>query len=300
MKRIGLIFIFSLMFCTSGARADYNAISALTNELTHHIVTVMREMRENGARVEVYCEDCSHKMLTRHTYQRAFDIDHELSLFLKMHGINAEDVSLLQYKMYNQDDLEAVLRLIDNKLEMVLTANEIDVVHNDSYEDRKLPRDHYAVLDRIENFLLSIGTPSIQPKTVFRRAKTIRKIIKSLCIGEVCPATQPSPIDLVTPKMPIHVYREVNRLAVLLKRYTDGNGIQIEGGVSVPAISREIVTPRIVNKVSGVLLADLIEIRHQIGGFGDLELPQETGELTPTHVWREFNHARRYLEELLY
>ncbi|WP_135079591.1 hypothetical protein [Terasakiella sp. SH-1] len=279
---------------------DDSDLSYLTNELTHHIVTVIRAMRTKGVVVDGYCTECSHKMQIRHTFHRAIDVDRHLSAFLKMHGEEVEERQILHFKKYNEDDIVVLLQGIDAKLELILAANDLMVDHSTIPENKRGPRDHYAVMERIENFMLSIGSPSVLPKNVLRRVMAISQVVRSLCASEVCPSVEKSPVDLLTPKMPIHVYREANKLITGLRRYVLANGIEIEGGVTAPLLSKEFITPRIVNKTCGILLADLIEVRHQIGGGGTFRLPGGENHATPTHVWRELNFARRYLEELIY
>lgn len=300
MRSFSLVIFFCLALPATHAKADKGNISKLTNELTHHIVTVLTDMRAKIVRNEGYCHQCSHGMLTRHLFQRAFDIDHHLTAFLNMYGHKTEHANIFQFKLYTDQDIIKLLNNIDEKLELVLKANDITVDHSKIKKQNGKIRDNYAVLDRIENFILSIGSPSIQPRTVLKRARAINKIVKSLCRSEICPETQVSPDHLITPKMPIHVYREVNKLTTALHTFVERNKFNIHGGITSPPVSREIITPRIVNRTSGILLADLIEIRHIIGDKGDLEIPDVKIDATPTHVWKELNFARRYLEEMNY
>ncbi|WP_126464965.1 hypothetical protein [Candidatus Terasakiella magnetica] len=237
-------------------------------------------------------------MKPRHVFQRAMDIDHHLTTFLEMHGFQAEYTQEIAIKDYQLEDIVELLYNIENKIEAVTTAVGLQINHSGLKFNPAIRRNLFNLLDRIEIFLLNMGSPSVKPYVVYQKAVMIRQFVEGLCRDNLCDQVEETKIEMLAPKLPLEAYREANKFIVSLKKYMDKNQLKIEGGVTAPKIVPEMITPRIVNRTCSVILADLIALHHHLNGDSVITRPVTDKNISPKHVWHQLNYARRVLEAL--
>jgi hypothetical protein len=286
-------------------RASEDTFSLYSEELTRHLVSAMRKMRAESTQSIRICDDCSKTILPRHIFQRAMDIEHHLNAFINMMGQPAADPKIIEIRPYNTDDTNQIIKRIHNKFEdfsklsRMIDDTQFTHDHKDLHNKKEDVRDSFNALDRIEILLMELGSPSVQPNLVLRRANMIRTLVQKLCTSAPCSSISPkspAPLAFISP---INVFNEAHQLIMLLDLFAHHNGLSIQGGITVISPSSSIITPRQVNRLCGVLLADLIALNYAKFGPGTIAVEEITGPASPTQVWQQINYARRLLEAAL-
>jgi len=265
----------------------------------------MRKMQADGSDAVSVCYDCQTILQDRHIYQRALDIDQRLNAYLKMLGHDVTPRHMVQIGPRKIEDVRQVMMNIHAKFdEYALKNNIIAAKEIERFDAQRLTsnghnRNPYSTLDRIEVLLMELGSPSVQPNEVLHRARIIVQLVKKLCTTETCNQV-PAKLDgSIAPKRPIHVYNEVNKLIIFLKRYIDQNDIRITGDVTVLKPNSNVITPAQVNRLSGVILADLIAINYKLFGPSEIEAGEIPLSANPSQVWQQIHYANRLLEKAL-
>lgn len=279
--------------------------TSYSESLTRHLISAMRKMQADGSDAVSVCFDCQTILQDRHIYQRALDIDQRLNAYLKMLGHDVSSRQIIEVAPHQVEDVRQVMMNVHAKFDdyalknNIISAKEIEGFDGQSLTTNGHKRNPYSTLDRIEVLLMELGSPSVQPNEVLHRARIIVQLVKNLCTSEACtqvPAKLEGPI---APKRPIHVYNEVNKLIIFLKRYIDQNNIQIIGDVTVLKPNSNVITPAQVNRLSGVILADLIAINHKLFGPSEIATGNIPLSANPSQVWQQIHYANRLLEKAL-
>jgi hypothetical protein len=294
-----IIFAYGLLNGVE-AQADKDAASKKIHELTQHMIVVIKDSKLHIQNNLDFCTSCSHLFKERHIYQRTIDIENHLNTFLRMYGSEVKDDDFFKIREFTFGDIYERLSNIDEKLERTLQLHHLDVDHSFLLDINGTHTDFYSPLDRLEKLLLTMGSPSIKPDLVMKRAILINQLVKSFCKDEACISSDQVPFEMITPKLPKDVFLEIHKLIKSLHKYALFQNITIDGGVTAPKPTARMimVTPRVVNRTAGVVLADLIAMRNSLGYKGDIVLPKSLPGATPTHVWYQINNARLFLDTI--
>ncbi len=289
-----------ILFCTPSYADKYKA-SQKIHELTQHMIVVIKNSKMDIRKRTDVCLECSHTFKERHIYQRTIDIENHLNTFLRMYGSSVEDDSFFTIKNVTYEDVTRRLESIDQKLERVLALHQIKPDHESLKKVNGIHTDFYSPLDRLEKFLQNMGSPSVQPYLVYKRAVLINQLVKSFCEDEICTSEKKkTPLNLITPKLPRDVFIEMHKFVFALHKFTSARKMFIDGGVTAPRPTSGMImiTPRVVNRFAGVILADLIALRNSQGQESNITLPKINSDVTPSHVWHQINNARQFIESL--
>ncbi|NVK17281.1 MAG: hypothetical protein HWE30_01150 [Methylocystaceae bacterium] len=287
------------------AMAYDQKFTAYSESLTRNLITAMRKMQADSNNLATLCDDCQTSLQNRHIFQRAIDIDLRLNAYLRMLGQDIAGHTTLDIKPYNVEDVRQLMMNIHTKFDdyaitnNIINEHEFASLNGFDLSSNASSRNPFSTLDRIELLLLELGSPSIQPNHVLHRARLISRLVKNLCDTDKCSEIPTALPQAITPKRPIHVYNEANKLIFLLKLYSDKNKIPLKGGVTILKPSSHVITPAQVNRLCGVVLADLIAINHLLFGPSKMEVGEPPVSATPSLVWQQINYAKRLLESAL-
>ena len=271
-----------------------NQVYAKVNQITDRLSQIYKKNLGTLSGIKIPRELQGRTYLPRHVFQRILDIERQTTSLLKLHSLKPKPVTVITIKKYTPDSVMALANSINLLVGRVRSA--IGMPDTDKATEKlsgKEPINVYASLDRIEALLFRIGTSTIPPPDVLRRAKIIVYMVENFCEIKKCDKVEkitPSEIGLI---WPIKVYAEAYKLIIALNNVEKNLTHRIAGGVLAPTLESGLITPIIVHKVTGIILADLIEMHHLNSNLQALNIPYETGKVLPIDVWREINYARR-------
>jgi hypothetical protein len=307
-KFCNLVFIVHTVvwFLTPySSRANEDTFAVYSEKLMRHLVSAMRNMRAESTQSISICENCSKTIQDRHLFQRAMDIEHHLNALKKMMGQQIAAPEIIEIKPYGANDTnKIIMRIHDNfknfaELSQIINQAQFSEDHTDLRSTNNDMRNPYNTLDRIEILLMELGSPSVQPNLVLRRARMISSLVKELCTSQDCASVNPRSPEPFDFKRPINAFNEAQHLIILLDKFARQNSLNISGGVTVIPPSSAIITPRQVNRLYGVLLADLIALNYEKFGPGTIPVEKIVVSASPTQVWQQINYAKRLLESAL-
>lgn len=239
------------------------------------------------------------KTQPRHVFQRALDVERQMTALLIMNSLQAERTTEIAIKRYQPDDVIKIVNSINGRVSKIKFAIGI-------FDDRPLKKfgqkkseNIYLALNRVQKLLLRLGASATQPPDVLQRARLILALVKRLCKKFICDEIPYRPKNSISEKRPIKVYVEAYRLLAALFDVEEKMQINIKGGVFALPIESGLITPTSVNKVLGTVLADLVEINRLNNLTDPISIPPREGRGTPIEVWREVDYARRLTLNLI-
>jgi len=268
----------------------YARVSLISDRLSQ----IYKRNLGNLSNIKVPRELDSRDYYPRHVFQRVLDVECQISALLNLNSLKAKPTGVIRIEKYTPVQVMALVKIINQRVGDVKSAVGLSPADKPSSKYKnKQPINVYVALDRVELLLRQLGAPSVQPPDVLQRAQMIVHLLSNLCKSYKCDDLSKRPVSGINLKRPIKVYQEVFKLIEVLNEVEKKLPSRIEGGVLAPKLETGLIIPDTVNKVVGIILADLIEMNRLNGKLTTLDIPRRMGHGSPIEVWREIDFARR-------
>ena len=273
-------------------------VYARVTQINDRLIAVLRKNQGHRVEIPALADIPDRQIYPRHVFQRALDIERMLTAVMRMNSMESEATKTFEVRTYSPDEVKVLIDNINRMVEKIMDVNGVEKNQPLRAFTGKKPGNVYALLDRLESFLIDMGAPTPQPAAVLRRAQVIARLAAQMCTAGSCLSIRRLPVKEIRVKRPIDVYLETYGLVLALNAFAIKSGTEIPGGVLALPPHSGLITPLQVNHLMGTVLADFIAIGERRGFRGNVVLPDSKSAASPRDVWREVSFAHRIVRAL--
>ncbi len=234
----------------------------------------------------------------RHVFQKARAVFEILQTVRKLNGLQARSLPAIPGRDLTPVDVKQLVDSVLSDTNELAGKLALPAAAAQDLSDKKSPTDVYRALLRSLQLAQAMDVPPPLPNDVYRVADTIVSVTQELARHrglENVPDNSPA----VAGKKPGDVYK---RGADLLTALRDLNGddrlVQLPAGVVEPTMRTGRITPAHVNDLLGMVLADLVVAKVQLGIEAETEFRPPVGGMTPSDVFERLETAHTILTRL--
>lgn len=234
----------------------------------------------------------------RHVFQKARAVFEILQTARSLNGLKRQALPAVPGRDLTPGDVMTLVTSILNDTNELAALYGLPAVSQQNLDDKKKPADVYMALLHSIKLIGSLDVPPPLPNDVYRVADTILVVTRELAAHRGVEGL-PDTTGAVTGKKPGEVYkRGADLLTVLREVSGDGKLLQIPAGVVAPNLRTGKITPGHVNDLLGMVLADLIVAKVQLGIAKETPFRPAVGGKTPSDVFERLDTAHAVLTRL--
>ncbi|WP_343565321.1 hypothetical protein [Kiloniella sp. b19] len=222
----------------------------------------------------------------RHVFQKARTVFSTLQTYKRLNGLQVSALPDIPGRDLTPADVHGLVTRIHSGTEELAKRFAAPVVPQSELPSGKSPRDVYQELERSMVLLGSLDVPKQQPNDVYQTASTIVNVLEEIAKSRGVEG-YPRQTEKMPGKKPGDVYNLAGSMLDYLKI---GNPLfEVPAGAAAYDNSPERVTPKEVNDIIGLLLADLAVIKRNVGLTSETPYAELEGGKNPSDVFERIN-----------